>query len=137
MKRFLGFALGAALACASASPALASSDVVSVTFASVAALQAKNGDRIKPELFRFGRKVDGREKSARGSTNGFARSKEEACRWALLRAFLGLQRSALNDGLRVLGVRTYAGRYESADPDRCLCLAGGFVVRTAVRGTPR
>ncbi len=134
MRRFLLCALGAALLATPVAGLPAASRVVGVTFASVAALRAKNGERIRPDLFSFGAGARGRSKSARGTTNGFGRSKTAACRWALLRAFLALQRDALRDGLRVVGVRTFAGRHMSADPNQCLCLAGAVIVRTDVRG---
>jgi hypothetical protein len=127
-------ALVAALLSTLAVSAMAEDQVVSVTFASVAALQTKSGEHLDPKLFSFGKSA-GNEDRARVQTNGFHKSKAEACRWALLGGFIKFQHKAKENGQRVVGVRTVAGDVESARADRCLCLAGGIMVRSVIKGT--
>jgi len=135
MKIFVASLLAAAFL-AAAVPALAADKVVSVSFASIAAMVSKGGEKLDPRLFSFGKAVPGTQISQTVGTNGLGRSKKDACRWALLSGFLKFQRRALKGGdARVYGVRTVAGDIESAKPAQCLCLAGGIVVRSVIKGT--
>jgi len=125
-------AILAALLCLSAK-VLAADQVITVTFESVAAIPAKNGDKLDPSLFHFGPAVpDGDDDVGHASTNGFGKSKEDACRWALLGTFLKFQKKAKASGKKIVGVRTYAGATESSKSD-VVCLAGGIVVRSTIK----
>lgn len=111
-----------------------SDKVVSVTFESICAETAKDGSTLDPKLFSFGPAVKGAaQDQSRASTNGMGRDKEAHCRHALLGAFLRFQAKAKDAGKRVVGIRTIAGDQESDKADACLCLAGGFVVRSVVK----
>ncbi|HTB23032.1 MAG TPA: hypothetical protein VK914_10020 [bacterium] len=124
-----------ALSLCASIPVRAENQVVSVTFDSIAQLENKRGESLDPKLFSFGKSRGGDEKSAHVSTNGFNKTKAEACRWALLGGFLKFQKKALQKGERVVDVRTYAGNMESASRDRCLCLAGGIIVRSVIKAS--
>lgn len=130
MKTTLVFALVAL-----SMPALAADSVVTVTFESVAAIPAKNGEKLDPALFSFGPAVPGEEDTGHASTNGFGKSKEDACRWALLGTFLKFQSKAKAAGKKVVGVRTYAGEKGESSNANCVCLAGGMVVRSTIKAT--
>lgn len=136
MKKLLVSGMAAALlvgVCAQA-PAKASDKVVSVTFASICQEQANDGSTLDPKLFSFGKAVKGAEADqSRAQTSGMGRDKEGHCRHALLGAFLKFQAKAKEAGKRVVGIRTVAGTEESDSADKCLCLAGGFVVRSVVK----
>lgn len=133
MKKAILALFGALLFAAPAIPVRAENRVVSVTFASVAALTAKNGEKLDAKLFHFGKEAGRRQDRSRASANGFDKSKKAACRWALLAGFLKFQRKARQSGKQVVGVRTYAGDAESSNADQCLCLAGRIVVRSAIK----
>jgi len=132
MKNALLAGLTLGLLLSSAIPASADDRIVSVSFASVAALETRSGERLDPGLFHFGKESGDRQDRSHVSSNGFGKSKKEACRWALLGGFIRFQRKAKEAGLRVVGVRTFAGDAESARRDQCLCLAGGMVVRSVI-----
>ena len=133
MKNALLAGLTAAILLSSSITASADDRIVSVTFASVAALETKSGEKLDPGLFHFGKESGGHQDRSRVSSNGFHKSKQEACRWALLGGFIKFQHKAKEAGLRVVGVRTFAGDAESSRADQCLCLAGGFVVRSVIQ----
>ena len=109
--------------------------VVTVTFDSIVNTPTKSGEKLDPSLFSFGPAVPGGEDDeSKASTNGFGKSKEESCRWALLGSFMKFQNKAKSMKKRVVGVRTYAGSTESSKAD-CVCLAGGMVVRSTIKAT--
>lgn len=115
-------------------PALAADHVITVTFDSVAAIPSKTGETIDKSLFHFGPAVPGAiEDTSAASSNGLGKSKEDACRWALLSSFLKAQTKAKQAGKKVVGVRTYAGATEGAKKDALVCLAGAMVVRSTVK----
>lgn len=116
-------------------PAFAADQVVTVSFESIAAIPAKNGDKLDPSLFSFGPAVAGEEDTGHASSNAFGKSKEEACRWALLGTFLKFQSKAKAAGKKVVGVRTYAGEKGESSNANCVCLAGGMVVRSTIKAT--
>lgn len=136
MKKMLLAAMAAGLLISTATPlaAKASDKVVSVTFESVCAETAKDGSTLDPKLFSFGPAVKGAAPDQSSSaTKGMGRDKESHCRRALLTAFLKFQAKAKQQGKKVVGIRTFGGEQESAKAGECLCLAGGFVVRTVVK----
>jgi hypothetical protein len=135
MKNALLAGLTAALLLSFAITASADDRVVSVTFASVAALETKSGEKLDPGLFHFGKASGAEQDRSRVSSNGFHRSKKDACRWALLGGFIKFQHKAKEAGLKVVGVRTFAGDAESSRSDQCLCLAGGIVVRSVIQAS--
>ena len=105
------YALVVALAALSM-PAFAADQVVTVTFDSIAASPSKSGEKLDPALFSFGPAVPGEEDTGHASSNAFGKSKEEACRWALLGTFLKFQSKAKASGKKVVGVRTFQRRQE-------------------------
>ena len=125
------YALVVALAALSL-PAFAADAVVTVTFDSIAAIPSKSGEKLDPALFSFGPAVPGEEDTGHASSNAFGKSKEEACRWALLGTFLKFQAKAKASGKKVVGVRTYAGEKGESSNGNCVCLAGGIVVRSTI-----
>jgi hypothetical protein len=134
MNKLVAAALAAALMSA-AVPALAEDEVVSVTFASIAAQTAKDGSTLDTKLFSFGENKTGMEDDrsrVSGSTHG--RSKEDACRWAMLSSFLKFQKKAKSMGKRVVAVRTNTGDEQSASADKCECLVGRFAVKSQILG---
>jgi hypothetical protein len=135
MKGMLLASMAAALLFTSATAmAKASDKVVSVTFADICQETAKDGSTLDPKLFSFGPEVKGASQDqSRAQTSGMGRDKEGHCRHALLGAFLKFQAKAKAEGKRVVGIRTIAGDQESDKADACLCLAGGFVVRSVVK----
>lgn len=133
MKHLLNVSFALALLAGSGAPLLAADKVVSVTFASVVGTEAKDGSKLDPKLFSFGKAVGGDQDQSHSATRGMGRDKLTPCRRALLTSLLKFQAKAKAAGKRVVGVRTFAGKEESADADKCLCLAGGFVVRTIVK----
>lgn len=115
-------------------PAFAADKIITVTFEAIAAMETKSGERIDTKLFKFGPEVAGAEQdSSAASSNGFGKSKEEACKWALLGSFMKLQANAKMKNKKVVGVRTYAGATEGAKADSLVCLAGAMVVRSTVK----
>ncbi len=72
------------------------------------------------------------EETSNASSNGLGKSKEDACRWALLSSLLKFQAQAKQRGKKVVGLRTYAGTTEGASKDNLVCLAGSMVVRSRV-----
>ena len=128
------YALVVALAALSM-PAFAADAVVTVTFDSIAAIPSKSGEKLDPALFSFGPAVPGEEDTGHASSNAFGKSKEEACRWALLGTFLKFQSKAKAAGKKVVGVRTYAGEKGESSNANCVCLAGGMVVRSTIKAT--
>jgi hypothetical protein len=135
MKNALPAGLAAALLLSFAVSAPADDRIVTVTFASVAALETKSGEKLDPHLFHFGGSSGGAQDRSRVSANGFHRSKKDACRWALLGGFIKFQHKAKDAGLSVVGVRTFAGDAESSRADQCLCIAGGIVVRSVIQAS--
>jgi hypothetical protein len=134
MKKLVAAALAAALMSA-AVPAFAVDEVVSVTFESIVATPAKDGSTIDPKLFSFGPLKDGAsEDRSRAQGSAFHKDKQDACRWILLSSFLKFQRNAQAKGKHVVNVRTQAGDQESSKRDECLCLAGGFSIKSVVKG---
>jgi hypothetical protein len=118
-----------------AAPAFAADHIITVPFDSVVATPAKNGERLDPTLFQFGPAVPGgADDMSHAQSNGFGKSKEDACRWALLGSFLKMQAKAKSTGKKVVGIRTYAGDTESAKSD-CVCLAGAVVVRSTIKAS--
>ena len=118
----------------SAVPALAADHVITVTFDSIAAIPTKSGEMLDKSMFRFGPAVPGAiEDTSAASSNGLGKSKEDACRWALLSSFIKLQAKAKQAGKKVVGLRTYAGATEGASKDNLVCLAGAMVVRSTVK----
>lgn len=115
--------------------ALAADQVVTVSFESIAAIPSKSGEKLDPSLFSFGPAVPGEEDTGHASSNAFGKSKEEACRWALLGTFLKFQSKAKAAGKKVVGVRTYAGEKGESSNANCVCLAGGIVVRSTIKAT--
>jgi hypothetical protein len=124
-----------ALLCAcSALPALAADQIITVTFDSVAATPTKSGETLDKTMFSFGPAVPGAvEDTSAASSNGLGKSKEEACRWALLGSLIKIEAKAKQSGKKVVGVRTYAGATEGATKDNLVCLAGAMVVRSTVK----
>lgn len=119
-----------------AMPALAADQVVTVTFESIAAIPSKSGEKLDPSLFSFGPAVSGGEDdTGHASSNAFGKSKDEACRWALLGTFLKFQAKAKAAGKKVVGVRTYAGEKGESSNSNCVCLAGGVVVRSTIKAS--
>ena len=116
-------------------PAFAADQVVTVTFDSIAAIPSKSGEKLDPALFSFGPAVPGEEDTGHASSNAFGKSKEEACRWALLGSFLKFQSKAKASGKKVVGVRTGAGDKTESSNINCVCLAGGMVVRSTIKAT--
>ena len=117
-------------------PAFAADQVVTVSFDSIAAIPSKSGEKLDPALFSFGPAVPGGEDDmGHASSNAFGKSKEEACRWALLGTFLKFQAKAKAAGKKVVGVRTYAGEKGESSSGNCVCLAGGIVVRSTIKGS--
>ena len=116
-------------------PAFAADQVVTVSFESIAAIPSKSGERLDPALFSFGPAVPGDEDTGHASSNAFGKSKEEACKWALLGTFLKFQNKAKASGRKVVGVRTYAGEKGESSNANCVCLAGGMVVRSTIKAT--
>lgn len=117
-------------------PAFAADQVITVSFDSIAAIPSKSGEKLDPSLFSFGPAVPGGEDdTGRASSNAFGKSKEDACRWALLGTFLKFQAKAKAAGKRVVGVRTYAGEKAESSNANCVCLAGGVVVRSTIKGS--
>lgn len=115
--------------------AFAADQVVTVSFESIAAIPSKSGEKLDPSLFSFGPAVPGEEDTGHASSNAFGKSKEEACRWALLGTFLKFQSKAKAAGKKVVGVRTYAGEKGESANANCVCLAGGIVVRSTIKAT--
>jgi len=115
--------------------AFAADQVVTVSFESIAAIPSKSGEKLDPSLFSFGPAVPGEEDTGHASSNAFGKSKEEACRWALLGTFLKFQSKAKAAGKKVVGVRTYAGEKGESSNANCVCLAGGIVVRSTIKAT--
>jgi hypothetical protein len=114
---------------------------VYVTFESVKAMTAKNGNKIDGSIkFVFskdaGNVTTGDLDQGNGQTSGFNKNKEDACRWALLDAFLKFQAKAKTNGKSsVTDVETSgAGMNWSGDKEKLTCLAGGMIVRTKVHG---
>lgn len=116
-------------------PAFAADQVVTVSFESIAAIPSKSGEKLDPALFSFGPAVPGDEDTGHASSNAFGKSKEEACKWALLGTFLKFQNKAKASGKKVVGVRTYAGEKGESSNANCVCLAGGMVVRSTIKAT--
>lgn len=116
-------------------PAFAADQVVTVSFDSIAAIPSKSGEKLDPALFSFGPAVPGDEDTGHASSNAFGKSKEEACRWALLGSFLKFQNKAKAAGKKVVGVRTHAGEKAQSSDANCVCLAGGVVVRSTIKAT--
>lgn len=115
-------------------PAFAADKIITVSFDSIAAMESKSGEKVDPKLFKFGPEVAGAEQdSSAASSNGFGKSKEEACKWALLSSFLKFQAQAKQKNKKVVGVRTFAGSTEGAKADSLVCLAGAMVVRSTVK----
>lgn len=116
-------------------PAFAADKIITVSFDSIVAMESKSGEKIDPKMFKFGPEVAGAEQDKSStSSNGFGKSKEEACKWALLSAFLKFQGQAKQKNKKVVGVRTYAGATEGAKADSLVCLAGAMVVKSTVKG---
>ncbi len=119
--------------CLSAAPVLAADKVITVTFDSIAMLTTKDGKTLDKKLFSFGPEVKGAiAETSNASSNGLGKSKEDACRWALLASFVKFQDKAKQAGKKVVGLRTYAGAVEGAKADELVCLAGAMVVRSRV-----
>lgn len=116
-------------------PTFAADSIVTVTFESIAAIPSKSGEKLDPALFSFGPAVPGDEDTGHASSNAFGKSKEEACKWALLGTFLKFQNKAKASGKKVVGVRTYAGEKGESSNANCVCLAGGMVVRSTIKAT--
>jgi hypothetical protein len=114
---------------------------VVVTFDSVKALTAKNGTKLDGSVkFVFakeaGNVTTGELDTGSGTTSGFNKNKEDACRWALLDALLKFQNKAtLNHFTSVTDMST-SGTTDvwSGDREKLTCLAGSMIVRTRVRG---
>ena len=114
---------------------------VFVTFDSVIAQTGKDGAKIDGSVkFVFakdaGNVTTGDIDTGSGSTSGFNKNKEDACRWALLGALLKFQSKAkLSSKSSVTDVMTSGAKDTwSGDRDKMACLAGGMFVRTQVRG---
>ncbi|HTB34171.1 MAG TPA: hypothetical protein VK842_04870 [bacterium] len=132
MNKLVAAALAAALICI-AIPAFAEDEVVTVTFASIVATPAKDGSTLDPKLFSFGSNKAGADEDrsrVSGSTHG--RSKEDACRWAMLSSFLKFQHKAQSMGKHVTEVRTNIGDQKSDKADACLCLVGRWAVKSQI-----
>jgi hypothetical protein len=126
--------LALVLVACSAAPAFAADHIVTVTFADIAGMSTKSGERVDPAMFSFGPAVAGAEEDqSAASSSGFGKSKEESCKWALLASFVKIQQKAKSMNKKVVGVRTYAGATEGAKADQLVCLAGAMVVRSTVK----
>ena len=116
-------------------PAFAADVIVTVSFESVAAIPSKSGEKLDASLFHFGPAVPGGEEDiGHATTVAFGKSKEDACRWALLGSFLKFQARAKASGKKIVGVRTSAGDIESSKSD-CVCLAGFTNVRSTIKAS--
>jgi hypothetical protein len=117
-------------------PAFAADQVITVSFDSIAAIPSKSGEKLDPSLFSFGPAVPGGEDdTGHATSNAFGKSKDEACRWALLGTFLKFQAKAKAANKKVVGVRTYAGEKGESSSANCVCLAGGIVVRSTIKAS--
>ena len=141
MKRFqLAAVAGGLFLLTGAAPNVDDKEVF-VTYDSVVALTGKDGAKIDGSVkFVFaqdaGNVATGDLDTGSGSTSGFNKNKEDACRWALLGAMLKFQSKAkLNHKTSVTDVTTSGAKdVWSGDREKMACLAGGMIVRTLVRG---
>ena len=92
--------------------------------------------------FYFGNQPSGRIKEKLGSyvankkTNGFNKSNENGCRWAMLSALFDLRDRALKEGGdAVINIESYYDREEIADKTMYECHTGAFVTGVALKGT--
>jgi hypothetical protein len=117
---------------------------ISVTFESIKALTAKNGDTLDGSVqFCFADKCPGTHGemlSSHAGGSGLGRDKEGKCRWALLGAFLKFQARAKAAGkTRIIGITTASSADTDADntsgsAGNCLCNANAFKVSSLVKG---
>jgi hypothetical protein len=143
MKKASTFLAAAALILLGYSKPLVAGQV-SVTYDSVAAQTAKNGDTLDGSVkFFFADEKDHghgvAELTAHASGNGAGRDKEGKCRWALLGAFLRMQAQAKEAGKhKIVGITTAS----SADTDSsntsgsrgaCYCNAKAFTVTSLIK----
>jgi hypothetical protein len=115
-------------------------DKVEIDFAALKDLSDKKGRTLDGSVkFVFAdEKTElkgGEELSARGAKIGHGPD-EDRCAQALLVAFLSFQERAKREGkTAVVNIRTFSSSTDfSNSRKRCQCIAGGFNVRTTVKG---
>lgn len=69
-------------------------------------------------------------------TNGFGKSDEYGCRWAILSGLIALEKKAKEKGANaVVNLVSYYKKDEQKSAETIECHAGGFVIGAALKGT--
>ena len=137
----LNLGLAALLVLLAAGSAKAEDKVVSVTFDSIKAQTAKNGDTLDGSVkFIFadeaGSSTSGSQDTGRARANAFHKDKQEACRWALLGTLLKFQKNAKERGMtKVTDIQISPGKNYpfGGSRNKCQCIAGGTNVGAVVK----
>ena len=69
-------------------------------------------------------------------TNGFGKTDEFGCKWAILSGLISLEKQAKQKGANaVVNIVSYYKKDEQKNPETIECHAGGFVIGATMKGT--
>jgi hypothetical protein len=135
-------AVVAALACASAGPALARDTVLMIPLAEVLEMpEAKEKLDGSVAFYLAGQPIPNvlqkmSEDVANHKTNGVGKEDHFGCKWVAVSALYALQESAKRNGANaVIDIVSYYKKNTRSDPTSLECHAGNIVIGLALKGT--